>query len=112
MGRKVSKLVVSVILTVLVFAFVLVVFKSNFYVYVYDEQTKAFFNMSHNDIETRFNAQCVGEPVTGGTGCFVFEPVIAFPGFVTVNVEGYEPKTVFSFLGFNNKIKIYMKRSQ
>lgn len=82
----------------------------NFLVYLYDEQTGAFLNMTHNNIETKLNALCVGTPGTGESGYYVYEPVIAFPGFVTVNVEVYEPKTVFSFLGFNNKIKIYMRK--
>lgn len=112
MSKKVSKIIVSVISTFFVVFLVLIIFKAHFYVNVYDEQTGVFLDMNYSDIETKLNAQCVGTPGTGESGYYVFEPVIAFPGFVTVHVDGYEPKTVFSFLGFNNKVKIYMKKLQ
>lgn len=110
MSKKVIKIILSFISVVLIIFLVLLVFKADFYVNVYDEQNGAFLDMNYSDIKTSLNAQCVGTPGTGDSGYYIFEPVIAFPGFVTVSVEGYETKTVFGFLGFNNKIKIYMKK--
>ena len=110
MSKKVSKIIVSVISTVFVVFLVLINFKAHFYVNVYDEQTGEYLEMNYSDIETILNAQCVATPGTGDSGFYLFEPKIAAPGFVTVRVEGYETKTVFGFLGFNNKINIYMKK--
>ena len=111
MSKKITKSVLCIVLIFVVFL-ILFIYKAQFWVNVYDEQTREFVEMSYTDIQNTFNAQCVGTPGTGDSGFYLFEPKIAFPGFVTVKVEGYEPKTVFGFLGFNNKINIYLKKLQ
>lgn len=57
MIKKISQMIVLVVLIVFAVISVLIVFKGNFYIYVYDEQTKEFLDMGYEDIETKLNAQ-------------------------------------------------------
>jgi hypothetical protein len=91
--------------------FILFAFNAEFFVHVYDEQTREFVEMSYNDVTSIFSSQCIGTPGTGDSGFYLFESRFAFPGFVTVKVKGYESKTVFGFLGFKNTVNVYISRA-
>jgi hypothetical protein len=109
-----SKRHIKVILSLLIISISLLIFcafNGKFYVHVYDEQTREYVKMDYKDITTILSSECVGTPPTGESGLYMFESKLAFPGFVIVKVKGYESKSLFGFLGFKNKIDVYLRRS-
>lgn len=95
-------------LLILIFAFVIVFNNGYAEIRVFDKETGKY--IYDPDITLNPKVQLVGQPGTGGTGPFLYKPVIPLPIMVTVTAEGYKSEKKLLILNKWKPCVIYLEK--